>query len=150
MVRRTGGLSSITENRRYSLPGGVLAAIFVALSYGDSTSSLSLGAVFFVGIIVGFLSKRHYGSGKGAGALTGLIGAVPVVWILGQMLTATSGLSGPAWFTAAGTLLIVFFIFCIGVFSFALSALIGEVGARIGDTITQSNPHPQRQQNNST
>ncbi|WP_245708399.1 DUF5518 domain-containing protein [Halohasta litchfieldiae] len=148
MERQKRDILSVTENWKYSLPGGVLAAIFVALSYGDSKPSLSLGAVFFIGIVVGFLSKRQYGSGKGTGALTGLIGSVPVVWILGQMLTATSGLSGPAWFTAAGTIMTVFIAFCIGVFGFALSALIGEAGARIGDAITESNPHPQRRQNN--
>lgn len=144
MVKLRKYLSSITENWRYSLPGGVLAAIFVALSYSESlssmSSSMSLEAVFFIGAIVGLLSKRYYGSSKGTGALTGLIGALPIVWILAQMLTTTSGLSGPAWFIAAGTSMTVLGALGAGVLGFALSALIGEAGARIGGTITKLSP----------
>ncbi|MFC3959388.1 DUF5518 domain-containing protein [Halovivax cerinus] len=137
-----GIVTDIELNWRYSLPGGVLAATVVALSYAESNSKMSLGAVFFVGIIVGFLSKREYGSSKGTGALTGLIGAVPVVWILAQILTATSGLSGPAWFVAAGTITTVLYTLGVGMLGFALSALVGEVGARIGGAFTRSNSQP--------
>lgn len=142
MTDGTNNLSSVTENWRYSVPGGVLSAFFVALSYSGQGSNMSLGAVFFIGIIVGFLSKRHYGTSKGTGVLTGLVGAVPVIWILGQMLTATSGLSGPTWFTATGTIMTVPVAIFVGAFGFTLSAVVGEVGARIGGAITKSGPVP--------
>ncbi|WP_202935030.1 DUF5518 domain-containing protein [Halorussus amylolyticus] len=138
MKNRANIRSSVTEKWRYSVPGGILAAVFVALSYSDDGSTVSLGAVFFVGILVGVLSKRHYGTSKGTGVLTGLVGAVPVVWMLGQMLTDVSGLSGPAWFTATATIMTLFVV----AFGFALSAVVGEVGARIGGAITGTGPTP--------
>jgi len=127
-----------TRNRRYSLPGGIVAAVLVALGYLASEPTMSLGAVFFVGILVGFLSKRQYGSSTGTGVVTGVIGALPIGLILVRMLTATAGLSGPAWFTAAGTVLAALAALCVGVLGVALSALIGEVGARIGGVIPGS------------
>jgi hypothetical protein len=132
---------SITENWRYSLPGGILAAIFVALSYVNSRPDMSLNAVFLVAIVVGFLSKRRYGSSKRTGALTGLVGATPAVWVLARMvLTTTSGLSGPAWFTVAGTVMAAFAFLSVGVLALALSTLVGELGARIGGAIANSRP----------
>ena len=142
MKKTTTTLSSATENWKYSIPGGILSAFLVALSYVDSKPDMSIGAVFFIGIIVGFLSKRHYGTSKGTGVLTGLLGAVPVIWILGQMLTATSGLSGPAWFTATGTIMTILVAVFVGAFGFTLSAVLGEVGARIGGAITESGLTP--------
>lgn len=135
-------LSAAAENWKYSIPGGLLSAVFVLLSYMESKANMSLGAVFFIGIIVGFLSKRRYGTSKGTGILTGFIGAVPVVWILGQMLTATSGLSGPAWFTVAGTVMAIPVALCVGAFGCLLSAGIGEFGARIGGSITELSSTP--------
>ncbi|WP_435320654.1 DUF5518 domain-containing protein [Haloarchaeobius sp. TZWSO28] len=135
--------AGVTENWRYSLPGGVVAAALVALGYTETAPDVSLGAVLVVGIVVGFLSKRHYGSSKGTGVLTGLIGALPFLLVLGQLLTATSGLAGPAWFTVAGTVMTVFVGIAVAVMGFGLSALLGELGARVGGALTSSGAPPQ-------
>jgi len=132
--------SDLTWRRRYSLVGGLVAAAFVSWSYLDGRSSMSLTAVFFAGLVVGALAKRRHGTATGVGVRTGLVGGLPILWILATVFGAATALSGPAWFVAAGWLMVLGGVATVGVLGFGLSALLGEAGAKVGAALTTSGP----------
>lgn len=117
---------------KYALLGGFTSLPFTTLSYWQTGSELSFGAVLFGGLLAGYLYNRAGGEDTGVGIRVGVIGGLPVLWVLFDILTATDGLSGPAWFVASGTLLAVGFSLVVAVLGFGLAALIGEIGARVG------------------
>lgn len=127
-----GRYRNLSASWRYGLVGGVLAVPFVAASYLQTGSSMSLGAVFFGGLLSGFLAARGGETARGVGTRTGLVGATPVLWVGFDLVTATSALSGPGWFVAAGTGLTAVVVVGFCLFAFALSGLVGEVGGRVG------------------
>jgi hypothetical protein len=85
--------------------------------------------VFLGGVLAGYLMTRRTGTDRGVGARVGLVGGLPVLWVLFDILQAASALAGPSWFVASATILTIVFTV---VFGFGLAALIGEIGGRIG------------------
>jgi hypothetical protein len=116
----------------YALLGGLAALPFVALSYWQTGSEVSFGAVVFGGLLAGYLLERAGGDARGVGARAGLVGGLPLLWALADVLAATSALAGPAWFVAGATATTVVFVLGVAVLGFGLAALVGEVGGRIG------------------
>ncbi|WP_148414131.1 DUF5518 domain-containing protein [Haloferax sp. KTX1] len=132
--------SELPWRRRYSLAGGLVAAAFVSWSYLDGRSAMSLSAVFFAGLVVGALAKRRHGTATGVGVRTGLVGGLPVLWILATVFGAATALSGPTWFVVGGWLMMLGGVATVGLLGFGLSALLGEAGARVGAALTTSGP----------
>ena len=125
---------------KYALIGGLASLPFTTLSYWQSGSELSLGAVLFGGILAGYLAVQAGGELSGVGPRVGLVGGLPVLWVLFDVLAATSGLAGPAWFVTSATLLTVGVTVVVAVLGFGIAALIGEVGARIGGWLAGKQP----------
>lgn len=125
---------------KYALIGGLASLPFTTLSYWQTGSELSLGAVLFGGILAGYLANRAGSESSGVGARVGIVGGLPVLWVLFDVLAATSGLAGPAWFVTGATLLTIGFTIVVAVLGFGLAALIGEVGARIGGWLAGQRP----------
>ena len=125
---------------KYALIGGLASLPFTTLSYWQTGSELSLGAVLFGGILAGYLAKRADGEISGVGTRVGIVGGLPVFWVVFDVLAATGGLAGPAWFVTSATLLTVGFTIVIAVVGFGISALVGEVGTRIGSWLAGSRP----------
>jgi len=125
-------LHQISQQWQYALICGVLALPFTALSYWQTGSELSLSPVFVGGILAGYLTTRRTGTGRGVGARAGLVGGLPVLWLLFDFLNAASALAGPAWFVASATILTT-----VGtvVFGFGIAAFIGEVGGKFGSWV---------------
>lgn len=138
MFRIGPSLDSLSDRWRYALLGGLLSIPFTTAGYWQIRSELSLSAVLFGGLLAGYLAKRKTGSATGVGARAGLIGGVPVLWILADIVAATPGLGGPAWFIAAGTLLVVGSGIVFTILGLGLAALVGNVGARIGAWLVES------------
>ena len=125
---------------KYALIGGVASLPFTTLSYWQTGSELSLGAVVFGGILAGYLSKRAAGEISGVGTRVGIVGGLPVLWVVFDVLAATDGLAGPTWFVTSATLLTIGLSLVVAVVGFGLSALVGEVGARIGSWLAGTRP----------
>lgn len=115
----------MSQQWRYALICGMLSLPFTALSYWQTGSELSLSPVFLGGVLAGYLMTRRTGTGRGVGARVGLVGGLPVLWVLFDILQAASVLAGPSWFVASATILT---IVVTVVFGFGLAALIGELG----------------------
>jgi len=130
-------LHQISQQWQYALIFGVLALPFTALSYWQTGSELSLSPVFLGSVLAGYLTTRRTGTGRGVGARVGLVGGLPVLWVLFDLLQAASALAGPSWFVASVTLLTVGVT--IG-FGFGLAAFIGEIGGRIGGWVASKRP----------
>jgi len=125
---------------KYALVGGLFALPFTTLGYWQTGSELSLGAVLFGGLLAGYLVKRAGDRSSGVGTRAGLVGGLPVLWVLFDVLAATTGLDGPAWFVTSATLLTVGFTIVVAVLGFGIAALVGEVGARVGGWLAGERP----------
>ena len=125
---------------RHALVGGLASLPFTTLSYWQTGSELSLGPVLFGGVLAGYLAKRAGSGCTGVGTRAGIVGGLPVLWVLFDVLAATSGLAGPTWFVTGATLLTIGFTIVVGVLGFGIAALVGEVGARIGGWLAGKRP----------
>ena len=138
-MSRTGPLPlELSDTWTYALLGGLASVPFTVVGYAQSGSELSLAPVFFGGILAGYLARRRTGTRAGVGARAGLVGGLPGLWILVDLLAATSALAGPPWFMAAGGLLALSAAAAIALFVLGLSALCGAVGARVGGWLAGS------------
>jgi hypothetical protein len=93
-------------------------------------NELSLNMVTVGGFVAGYLAKRDGTAADSAaiGTRAGLVGSVPGLWLLSDLLGNTATLTGPTWFSlvgVGGALLFVGFLFGIGGFA-------GFVGAKVG------------------
>lgn len=119
---------SIGDKWKYAIIGGLASIPFTTVSYWQSGSEVSLAPVFFGGLLAGYLAKRRLGEGCGVGAQAGLVGGLPVLWMLIDVLPFIVGLPNPAWFAVVS----VVAAFGTAILGFGLTALFGEVGGRVG------------------
>lgn len=119
----------------YGLIGGILSLPFTAVSYWQTGSELSLAPVVIVGLVAGYLATLRTGESNGVGLRAGVIGGLPIIWMLIDILLGTSELAGPSWFVTGATLLTILFLIALGVAGFGLSTLVGGFGAKIGSWI---------------
>lgn len=132
MTRIVSRYRDLEYTWRYGLVGGLLSLPVTTASYWETGSTLSLSAVFFGGLLAGYLAHRRTSTARGVGVRVGLVGAVPSVWIGYDILTATSALAGPPWFVASGIVMAVVAVLVVCLFAFGFGAAVGELGARIG------------------
>lgn len=125
-------IPSIGSKWRYALVGGALSLPFTLTSYWQTGSGLSVAPVFFAGLLAGYLAKRRLGTARGVGARAGLIGGLPVLWLLADVLPYILGLPNPAWFTAVSVLAAV----VTAILGIGLTALFGEIGGRLGSRLS--------------
>lgn len=108
--------------------GGLVSISFTAASYLQTGSELSLSAVLVGGFLAGYLAERRTGQSAGVGVRAGFVGALPVLWMLVDILGMIRGLTNPPWFSAT----LVAVALGVTMLAFALGGLGGELGARIG------------------
>lgn len=138
MLQSGPPISEMSDAWRFALLGGLASIPFTTATYWQTGSEMSLSPVFFGGLLAGYLAKRKTGSGSGVGARAGLVGGLPVLWILFDVLAATPALSGPSWFVAAGIVLTVLSVIVLAALAAGLAALIGGIGGRVGSWIAGS------------
>jgi len=123
---------SISERWKYAILGGLASLPFTMASYWQSGSEISITPVLFGGLFAGYLAKRRVGENRGVGARAGLIGGLPVLWMLSDMLSAVIEIPNPLWFSVVS----VGMVFGITILGFGMSALLGEIGGRIGSWLS--------------
>jgi hypothetical protein len=123
-------LRHVPEPWNYALVGGLASVPVTLLLYWQAglAGEISLNAVFLGGLIAGSLAERADGDVNGAGARAGLIGGLPALLTLSEVVTAAAGLAGPAWFQAAGLGMTL----VVGVTVLAFATLAGLLGAALG------------------
>ncbi|MFC7075513.1 DUF5518 domain-containing protein [Haloarcula halophila] len=136
-MTRIGPLHELNDTWRYALLGGVLSAPFTLASYWQSGSEMSLSAVFFAAIVVGYLAKQRGLESSPVGLRTGVVGSVPALWIVWDLLTAATALSGSAWFVVGGSLAVALFTLMFLGLVVSFSALFGALGGRLGGWIAE-------------
>jgi hypothetical protein len=110
---------------------------FTTMSYWQTGSELSLAPVALGGLVAGYLATRRTGESSGVGVQAGLIGGLPIGWMLFDILRATRGLTGPGWFVTGATIITIGFIVVLAVLGFGLSALLGGGGAKLGSWLAK-------------
>lgn len=128
-----------SPERRYALLGGLVAAPFTAMSYWGSGTEVSLGAVFWGGLLAGYLVKRRGGTGTAVGFDAGVVGATPGLWLLVEEFVLGRPLTDPSTFAQMallGGLLAPILL--------ALGGLTGGVGGRLGGWLAERGGHPRQ------
>ncbi|MFC7203297.1 DUF5518 domain-containing protein [Haloferax namakaokahaiae] len=128
----------LSDTWTFALLGGVASIPFTTLSYIETGSEMSLSAVLVAGLLAGYLAQRTTGTSDGVGIRVGLVGGLPVVLVIADILAAASGLGGPTWFVVAGYLGMVGVVLLVATLGFGLSALVGKIGAKIGSRLAGS------------
>lgn len=125
--------SKLNNIWKYAIVSGLATIPFTSFSYWKTGSEISLSFVFLGGVLAGYLANRQLGKSSGVGARAGLVGALPVLWVLFDMLLTVSRLSNPLWFSITlGILAVVIAGLLTG-----LAVLAGELGGRVGGWLTK-------------
>ncbi|WP_338742275.1 DUF5518 domain-containing protein [Haloplanus salilacus] len=94
------GPLQLSETWTYALVGGLLALPFTALEVWRSPENITLGAVVAGSVFAGYLIKRRGGNSTATGLRAALIGGIPALWALNELLWAVSSIPNPPWFQA--------------------------------------------------
>lgn len=132
----------VDEAWRYALVGGLVSIPLTGGLYwlSGAGNELSFNAVLLGGLLAGYLAPTAVDS-TAAGIRAGVIGSLPGLWLLGDVLAAATALTGPTWFrvTGVGMAAVAF----SGVV-FGLGALAGGVGGVVGAWLARRVGHRAR------
>lgn len=135
----------IAETWRYALVGGLVSIPLTGGLYwlSGAGNELSFNAVLLGGLLAGYLATRAPTAvdSTAAGIRAGVIGGLPGLWLLGDVLAAATALTGPTWFRVTGIGMVVV---AFSGFVFGLGALAGGVGAVVGAWLARRVGHRAR------
>ncbi|QGX96581.1 hypothetical protein EI982_02400 [Haloplanus rallus] len=127
------GPLQLTETWTYALVGGLLALPFTALEVWRSPENITLGAVLVGSVFAGYLIKRRGGNSTATGIRAALIGGIPTLWALTELLRAITNIPNPPWFQAASVGMALAF----GGLMFVIVALSGALAGRFGGWLAE-------------
>lgn len=134
------GPLQLTETWKYALVGGLLALPFSILQAWRATENVSLGMVVVGSVVAGYLIKRRGGNSTATGLRAALVGGVPAVWPLSELLWAVPTIPNPLWFR---TLSIGLTLAAWGAL-LAFVALFGALSGRFGGWLAEQRGHGER------
>jgi len=131
-------MSRLSMTWKYALFGGLAALPFVAASYWQTGSHLSLNAVFWGGLLAGYMVKRRGRESTPVGLRAGIVGSLPALWFVVEGASLVREFSQPVWFDA------VQFVALLGlvVVSLLFGAIVGALGGRLGGWLAERSGHP--------
>ena len=127
------GPLQLTETWTYALVGGLLALPFTALEVWQSPESITLGAVVVGSIFAGYLIKRRGGNSTATGLRAALIGGIPALWALNELLQAIPNIPNPPWFQAVSVGMALAF----GGLMLVVAAVFGALAGRFGGWLAE-------------
>ena len=123
----------MTETWKYALIGGLASLPFTMGLYWLSGmgSELSLNMVFFGGLLAGYLTRSAATEtdASSVGFRAGVIGGLPGLWLLVDLLEAAITWGSPLWFRvgAVSMLAVGFTTVLLG-----FAGFVGLLGAKVG------------------
>jgi hypothetical protein len=135
-VVRIGSLQ-LTETWTYALVGGLLALPFTALEVWRSPENITLNAVVVGSVLAGYLIKRRGGNSTATGIRTALIGGIPALWALTELLRSISNVPNPSWFQAVSVGMALAF----GGLMVVVVAVFGALAGRFGGWLAERSGH---------
>lgn len=133
-------LQSLSQRWRYALIGGLLALPSTTVGYLQTGAELVLLPVLLGGLLAGYLAERQTGGSHGVGVRVGLVGAVPVLWLIVDVPRTALAFPGPSWLVVTVALIAAVFTASVVVLGLGVAALIGEAGGRIGGWVAKKRP----------
>jgi hypothetical protein len=127
------GPLQLTETWTYALVGGLLAVPFTALEAWRSPENVTLGMVVLGSVFAGYLIKRRSGNSTATGVRAALIGGLPLLWALGDLLWSVANISNPLWFQAASVGMALAF----GGAMLVVVAVFGALAGRFGGWLAE-------------
>jgi hypothetical protein len=127
------GPFQLTETWTYALVGGLLALPFTALEVWRSPESITLGAVLVGSIFAGYLIKRRGGNSTATGLRAALIGGIPTLWALTELLRTISSTPNPPWFQGVSVAMALAF----GGLMLVVVAVFGALAGRFGGWLAE-------------
>mgnify|MGYP000282908399 CR=1 FL=1 len=127
------GPLQLTETWKYALVGGLLALPFTALEAWRSPEDMTLGMIVLGSVLAGYLIKRRGGNSTATGSRAALIGGLPLLWALGELLWAVPNIPNPLWFQAVGVGMALAF----GAIMLAVVAVSGALAGRFGGWLAE-------------
>jgi hypothetical protein len=128
----------LTETWKYALLGGIASVPFtVGLFWLSGTGSeFALDVVLLGGLLAGYLARAGSAdaSSTSVGVRAGVVGGLPGLWLLVDVLRAASALAGPVWFQVAAVSMTVVVV-TTAVLGFA--GVVGVLGAKVGDWLAE-------------
>lgn len=132
MTVRSTADRKLTDTWRYALIGGVASIPLTVGFYwlSGTGNELSLNMIFFGGLLAGNLARTAPTEidSTAVGLRAGIVGSLPAVWLLGDLLWDAATMSGPVWFRVVG---VGFIMTTATVFTVVLAALVGLLGAKV-------------------
>jgi hypothetical protein len=135
-MARIGPLQ-LTETWTYALVGGLLALPFTAYEVWRSPTDVTLGAVVVGSVFAGYLIKRRGGNSTATGLRAGVIGGIPVLWALNELLRTITNVPNPPWFQAVSVAMALAF----GGLVLGTVAVFGAVSGRLGGWLAERRGH---------
>ena len=134
MARDRGRRSLLADDSwRYAIVGGLAALPFTAINYWQTGSEIGLWPVVFGGLLAGYLYEGPSTVRSRVGFRAGLIGLLPALWLLGDLLWFVHvEVGGPAVSRVVQTVFAI--VFVVAMFVFA--GLAGMIGSRVGDWLS--------------
>ncbi len=117
----------------YALVGGLLALPFTVLEVWRSPENITLKAVLVGSVFAGYLIKRHGGNSTATGIRAALIGGIPALWALTELLRAISNIPNPPWFQAVSVGMALAF----GGLMLVIVAVSGALAGRVGGWLAE-------------
>lgn len=121
----------------FALIGGLLAVPFTAFEAWQSPENMKIGMVLFGSVLAGYLIKRHGGNSTETGLRAALIGGLPLLWALGDLLWSVANIPNPLWFQAASVGMTLAF----GGIMLAVVATFGAFAGRVGGWLAERRGH---------
>ena len=123
----------MTETWKYALIGGIASLPLTIGLYWQSGmgSEFSLNMVFFGGLLAGYLASAAATeiAGSSVGFRAGVLGGLPGLWLVVDLIEAAFVWSSPLWFRVVSiSMLTVGFTTVL----FAFAGLVGLLGAKVG------------------
>ena len=131
------GPLQLTETWEYALIGGLLALPFTALDVWRSPENVTLGAVVVGSVFAGYLIKRRSGNSTATGLRAALIGGIPALGALNELLWSVTNIPNPPWFRAVSVAVTLAF----GGLILAVLAVSGALAGRFGGWLAERSGH---------
>jgi hypothetical protein len=131
------GPLQLSETWTYALVGGLLALPFTALGTWRSPEEVPFGAALVGSVVAGYLIKRRDGNSTATGLRAALVGGLPALWALTELLRAIQGIPNPPWFRTVSVAMALAF----GGLLFAVMAVSGALAGRFGGWLAERRGH---------